>query len=163
MAQAEVVEEGQPGRCPNCGESDQLYTVEQVLGHAPVEVVREEDGELDISHSGDTSMFWDTSESVGIGCSSCDWETGPEPPAGLYEALRFEDPPLAELAESWGLDPANLSVEDTIAQRDALEGAIADIARSRAEGGDVDVAIRKAGELCAVINRILNGEGEGSE
>ena len=59
-------------RCPNCYRATDLFTVEQVTGHAPLEVA--DDGrEIFYGH---TKMLWDSSVTTGYGCDWCGWSGG---------------------------------------------------------------------------------------
>lgn len=61
---------GQTPRCPMCGRSDGLASVEQLFGSARIVV---EPGEY-WGHDGYTEMNWDSSESTGWECD-CGWST----------------------------------------------------------------------------------------
>lgn len=59
--------------CPECG-STELATAEQIAGSASGHAYVDDDGERRFDHDGDTKMFWDVSETVGLECRRCGWE-----------------------------------------------------------------------------------------
>ncbi len=56
--------------CPQCHQSDRLATVEKVEALAECSEINIDGPEF----TGDTEVFFDTSETVGVHCRSCDWE-----------------------------------------------------------------------------------------
>jgi hypothetical protein len=61
--------------CPAC-DSDDLASVEQIIGHAPVTIKTRAraSGVPAMHYHGRTDLLWDTTKSIGIHCRSCGWE-----------------------------------------------------------------------------------------
>lgn len=57
-----------PLKCPQCGDTDNLFTVERVEGVCPIII----DGP-DWEFSGYTEMLWDSTQSTTLCCGECDW------------------------------------------------------------------------------------------
>lgn len=57
--------------CPACGSTDQLATMEDIMGSALVHVT--DDGQVE--HDGETIIHWDTSTTTGGECRACGWES----------------------------------------------------------------------------------------
>lgn len=55
--------------CPECGETNDLATIERLIGVARMRVT--EAG--DVEYEGETTISWDTTETVGVQCG-CGWE-----------------------------------------------------------------------------------------
>lgn len=60
--------------CPDCGETGELATIEQLVGTARCVVSRGEDGRIELDHEGYTEVCWDSSETIGIECQDCGFE-----------------------------------------------------------------------------------------
>lgn len=62
-----------PVGCPECGDTQSLATIETLEGAAACQIVRD-DGEVCVSHDGETDVDWDSSVTLGISCQACGYE-----------------------------------------------------------------------------------------
>ncbi len=99
-----LVKDGTPLRCPACG-SDELKTFETLLGAANCTVAIDKNGNRVVDHEGYTEVFWDTSESTGIACASCDWDWEDNVNGGL-EKLQGSCCNCGSLTEGASADPS---------------------------------------------------------
>lgn len=64
--------------CPQCGSTD-LRTIETIIGTCYLSCIeRDENGELDFEHCGETDVCWDSTTSTGLECGNCLWQASGE-------------------------------------------------------------------------------------
>jgi hypothetical protein len=60
--------------CPSCGGGDQLVTLETLYANATTDgVYRNANDDVQPDHTGETEVFYDTSDTTGVACEDCGW------------------------------------------------------------------------------------------
>jgi hypothetical protein len=113
--------------CPKCG-SDEVETIEQIIGLCRSTITRNVDGTFDVEGHGETDVAWDTTESIGVQCRSCLWGyEGPDWERQLAAVVPDIDAAVDALADDLRAAAARVRALRTVGDLTNL------IARSRVE------------------------------
>jgi hypothetical protein len=86
--------------CPTCRATDALSTVERLYGTCATyftdDPIEGGEGGSGYDPCGETSLAWETSEAVGLTCTSCGWEWIPDPERALSPEEMIEQMVLTD-------------------------------------------------------------------